>query len=69
VVIVSRKVFDCRDFPGPCALVLAGSEEEIMEAGVPHVVSAHDQEDGPSLREMIRSSLHEENEWLPAQAR
>lgn len=45
---MSRKVFDCRDFPGPCELVLAGSEEEIMQAGVSHVVTAHERRTGPS---------------------
>ena len=64
---MARKVLDCRDFPGPCALVLAGTEAEIFDAGIPHAVEVHQQEDGAALRELLRSSLHDEGEWLRAQ--
>ena len=65
--MAERKVFDCRDFPGPCSLVIAGTEEEVWEAQVAHTVAAHGQTDGPELRALLAQHIHDENEWLEAQ--
>lgn len=62
-----RKVFDCRDFPGPCSLVIAGAEEEVWEAQIAHTLSAHGQTDGPELRSLLAKHIHDEDEWLAAQ--
>lgn len=61
---MSRVVLDCRDWPGPCTLVLAGNEDEVMEAAVQHTVATHDQKDGPELRELIRQNFRAEDAWL-----
>lgn len=54
---MSRKTFDCREWPGDCTLAISGEEEEVVEAQVLHVVRAHGQEESPGLRELIRASL------------
>jgi predicted small metal-binding protein len=54
---MGRKVFDCRDWPGPCTLAIAGEDEEVVEAQLLHVVHAHGQHDSLQLREQIRASL------------
>ncbi len=54
---MARKVFDCREWPGECTLAIAGEEEEVVEAQRLHVLAAHGQEDGPTLRDQIRASL------------
>ena len=54
---MSRKVFDCRDWPGPCTLAISDEEDEVVEAQRRHVVLAHGQQDTPQLAEMIRASL------------
>jgi predicted small metal-binding protein len=54
---MSRKIFDCRDWPGPCTLVMTGEEDEVVDAQVLHVVGAHGQQQSPQLRELIRGSL------------
>ena len=54
---MSRKVFDCRDWPGDCTLAISGEEEEVVQAQRQHVVRAHGQQDTPELAEMIRASL------------
>lgn len=62
-----RKVFDCRDFPGPCSLVIAGEEAEAWEAQVAHAVAVHGQADGPELRALLAQYVHDEEEWQAAQ--
>lgn len=64
-----RKVFDCRDFPGPCSLVVAGTEQEVWDAQIAHTVAVHGQQDGPELRQLLQSYIRDEDEWLAAQAR
>jgi hypothetical protein len=54
---MSRKVFDCREWPGECRLAISGEEHEVVEAQLLHVVEAHGQENSPKLRELIRASL------------
>lgn len=54
---MSRKMFDCRAWPGACTLAISGPEEEVVEAQLLHVVQAHGQADSPQLRDLIRASL------------
>jgi predicted small metal-binding protein len=61
---MSRKVIDCREFPGDCMLTLAGSEEELFRAGVEHMISIHGAKDTPELREQVRSAMKEEVESI-----
>ena len=61
---MSRKLFDCREWPGECTLAISGEEDEVVEAQLLHVVRAHGQEESPQLREQIRASLKD----APAEA-
>jgi len=54
---MTRKMFDCRDWPGPCAVAISGEENEVVEAQLQHVVQAHGLQDSPELRAQIRASL------------
>ena len=54
---MARKLFDCREWPGPCTLAISGEEDEVVEAQLLHVVQAHGQQESPQLREQIRASL------------
>jgi putative lipoic acid-binding regulatory protein len=54
---MSRKLFDCREWPGECTLAISGEEDEVVEAQLLHVVQAHGQQDSPKLRDQIRASL------------
>jgi putative lipoic acid-binding regulatory protein len=54
---MTRKIHDCREWPGPCTLVISGEEGEVLEAQVLHVVQVHGQQDTPGLREQLRASL------------
>jgi hypothetical protein len=62
-----RKVFDCRGWPGPCTLVIAGTEEEVWAAQIAHTVAVHGQKDGPELRALLAPHIQDEDEWLAAQ--
>ena len=61
---MSRKLFDCREWPGECTLAISGEEDEVVDAQLLHVVRAHGQEESPQLREQIRASLKD----APAEA-
>ena len=54
---MARKMFDCRDWPGPCELAISGREDEVVEAQLQHVVQAHGLGDSAELRDQIRASL------------
>lgn len=54
---MTRRMFDCREWPGPCTLTVVGEEEEVVEAQILHAVQAHGQQESPQLREMILASL------------
>jgi len=58
---MARKMIDCRKVPSEsnCTLTIAGTEDEVIEAGVMHAVAHHGHEDTPELREMIRSGLED----------
>ncbi|WP_328388436.1 DUF1059 domain-containing protein [Streptomyces sp. NBC_00400] len=57
-----RKKIDCRDQPSEmnCTLVIAGEEEEVLRAATEHAVSVHGHQDGPELREQIRTAMKDE---------
>lgn len=64
---MARYVVDCRETPRPnrftgrdCTLVLAGEEDEVVQAAVEHGVAAHGYEDSTELRELIRGPLKAE---------
>ena len=61
---MARKMFDCREWPGPCTLTISGKEDEVVDAQLLHVVQAHGQAQSPQLREEIRASLKD----APAEA-
>lgn len=54
-----RKMFDCRNWPGPCTLAISGEEDEVLQAQLLHVVQVHGQQDTPQVREQIRASLND----------
>jgi Protein of unknown function (DUF1059) len=58
---MSRKMIDCRKIPSDtnCSLTIAGTEQEVLDAGVAHAISAHGHADNPDLREMIRGGLED----------
>jgi hypothetical protein len=57
-----RKSIDCREFPSEknCSLKISGTEEEVLAAAAQHAVSSHGHQDGPELREQLRSGLRED---------
>lgn len=63
---MSRKIFDCREWPGPCTLAMSGSEDEVMEAQLRHVVDAHGLTDSPAVRAQIRAALRDESSGASA---
>ncbi|HXD29857.1 MAG TPA: DUF1059 domain-containing protein [Pyrinomonadaceae bacterium] len=54
-----RKILDCRSFPSErgCTLTMEGTEEEVLDAGTLHAITAHGHTDGPELREQLRAQL------------
>jgi len=54
---MARKMFDCRQWPGPCELAISGQEDEVVDAQLLHVVTAHGLQESPQLRDQIRASL------------
>jgi predicted small metal-binding protein len=57
---MARKTIDCRDFPGPCTLAIAGEEDEVVEAQAAHLAAVHDMGDKPEVRAYVRSVLKDE---------
>ena len=58
----SYLVGNCADFPSDngCQLVIMGpvnQKDDLIEAGVAHVVASHGHEDSPELREMLSGGL------------
>jgi hypothetical protein len=56
-----RKVLDCRRYPSEkgCTLSIEGTEEEVLEAGAQHAVTAHGHTNTPELREQLRTLLRD----------
>jgi predicted small metal-binding protein len=54
-----RKILDCRLYPSDkgCTLSIEGTEEEVLEAGSEHAITAHGHTDSPELREQLRSIM------------
>ena len=58
---MARKMIDCRKTPSEinCSLTIAGTEDEVLDAALQHVVSRHGHENTPELREQLRGELTE----------
>jgi len=65
----TRKSIDCRRFPAdkPCSIVIAGTEEDVLDLAVMHATTRHGHADTPELREQLRTMLKDESA-SPAQA-
>lgn len=59
---MTRKMIDCRDWPGACTLAIAGTESEVVDAQAKHMVAVHGAIEGSGLREQIRASLKDAQE-------
>jgi hypothetical protein len=59
---MARKIADCREMPSEsgCTLTIAGEEDEVVRAAAIHAADVHGHEDGPELRQQIRSMLKDE---------
>ena len=57
--MTDRKILDCRSFPSEkgCSLCMEGTEDEVLDAGTLHAITAHGHTDGPELREQLRAAL------------
>ena len=57
-----RYVVDCARSPSAtgCTLVIAGTEQEVMDCACQHAVSAHGHQDTPELRAKIRQMMRED---------
>ena len=62
--MAQRKSIDCRDYPSErnCSLRISGAEQEVLDAAVPHAVSAHGHEKSPELREQMKSMLKDSSD-------
>lgn len=59
---MSRYYADCREQPSvsKCSVAIsADSKEELLEAGVQHMVSVHGHEDSPELRKELLKGIKE----------
>ena len=59
---MSRYYADCREQPSvsKCSVAIsADSKEELLEAGVQHMVAVHGHEDSPELRKELLKSMKE----------
>lgn len=59
---MTRKIIDCRDFPGPCTLAVSGEEDEVVNAQAAHLAAVHEMPDTPDVRAYVRSMLKNEAE-------
>jgi Protein of unknown function (DUF1059) len=58
----TRKLIDCRRFRAePCSIVIAGTEDDVLDLAVMHATTRHGHADTPELREQIRSMLQDES--------
>lgn len=59
---MARKVIDCREFPSDinCTVTIAAdTDDELLDVAVLHAVDAHDHEDTPELRNMLKGAIKE----------
>jgi plasmid stability protein len=59
----TRKLIDCRRFPAdkPCSIVIAGTEDDVLDLAVMHATTRHGHADTPELREQLRTMLQDES--------
>jgi Protein of unknown function (DUF1059) len=59
----TRKVIDCRRFPGekPCSITISGTEDEVLELALLHAGSVHGHKDTPEFRQQLRSMIEDES--------
>jgi hypothetical protein len=57
--MAERTYIDCREIPSEmhCSLTIVGQAEEVLKASAEHAVSTHGHQDGPELREALRSAM------------
>ena len=56
-----RKMLDCRQMPSEsnCSLMISGSAEEVVRAGLAHAADVHGHEPTPELERMLRAGLQD----------
>ena len=57
---MARKFIDCREFPSEkkCTVAIAANtEDEVIEAAIPHAVKTHGHKDTPDFRKKLRSMI------------
>lgn len=59
---MERRVYvDCREHPNSnCTLRLSGTEQEVLDTVIQHIVARHGGKDTPETRAELRNSLKEE---------
>ena len=59
----TRKIIDCRNFPGekPCSIAISGTEEDVLELAVLHASTVNGHQDTPEFRQQLRSMLQDES--------
>jgi predicted small metal-binding protein len=59
--MATRKYIDCREYPDPnntCTVAIsADSDEELVEAAMQHVTSAHGMDDTPEVRKEVKGMI------------
>ena len=58
---MTRKIFDCRDFPGPCSLAISGEEDDVITVQSAHLAAVHEMPETPQVRSYVRSMLKDES--------
>ncbi len=63
---MTRVMADCRRFESDsnCQLTIIGPPDEVVEAAAQHAAASHGHEDTAELRELIRSGLEPEAEYV-----
>ena len=61
----TRKYIDCREQASEnnCSLKISGTEEEVLSAAVDHAVKVHGHSNTADFREMLRTSLKDEDDF------
>ena len=61
--MAARKYIDCREHSesqNKCSIAIsADTDEELIKVATQHAISAHGMEDGPELRDALRSMIKE----------
>lgn len=62
-----RKVIDCSWLltGQPCDITVTGSEDEVLDAALEHVIHFHCRQDTPDLREKLHALLRDEGQPSP----